>query len=279
MVRTLPLLLLTACGAVPDTLLDELRVISLRADPAAVSFQDPTTLTATVFRPTEAPTEVLLWTCIPSDGACLEGTLVPEWTDWTSVTTLEGAAEDANLTLTWPVGTASLWESVGERASLPVWALACNVGRCPLIETVRQEPALDSPEGEAAMADLAAVTEAIGDLPLTGTALSLRAVPVALPGVDAENPVVEATSLPSSAVAAEEEASLTFQVTHPGVVRAYPMTDAGGFTNREVTVRDGSVTLTWVGPAEAGTARIYVAFEAEDGGSTLWRGTLEAAGE
>jgi hypothetical protein len=81
-------------------------------------------------------------------------------------------------------------------------------------------------------------------------------------------------------------------VVHGAEVSVFPQATAGGFASDRSTVQDGAVEIELVAgdpeaeaedgeetpanaPVEVGTTiRLYVSFEAEDGGSALWRSTM-----
>jgi hypothetical protein len=283
MVRRLALILLVGCGPSEETLLDELRVISLRSDPAVLQFESETTITATVYSPDDAAADVLIWTCLPVGEGCLEADALGAQrplSAWTTVSTLVGDEAQHVVPATGPLPPAEVLGGFTVDR-VPVWALTCAPGACPLMDAVRADPPVGSEAWVDAAAALRDPFNLIVGLPIANTSLSLRSMPAqGTPEVEASNPLVEvAEPVDETPAGPEGTRTLVFDVQHPGAVMAYPLASFGAFTEREVEVIDGRVSLEWVVPElveEAEQVRVYVAFEAADGGSAIWRGALAA---
>lgn len=234
MSRALPLLLLAACADGPseETLVRDVQVIAAVADPPVVAADEPYTLTVTAADPLDRGAEVLVWRC--DDLGC---------------DTRRGAPEDER------VG----FDLVGGGG--PLWVLACDPGICDL----------DDPRP----AHLRDPASWMAELPLEGVSLATREVPVTTePETERPtNPVVERE--PEAARLGEaspkEPASLRFTV--PGAERAWGYSTAGGFEMPVEDVdREGVVTLPWYAPKDDEDARLYVVFEDDEGGVTVWVG-------
>lgn len=285
--RALPLVLLVGCmGAAEETLVDELRVVSVRGTPPILDLTAGTTITATVFDPQVAPVEVLLWSCTPGPNGCFEagpGGAATALSDWTTLAAPED--EEVSLSVT---GSPDLVDVLGGVELPPafVWALACEEGLCPLHEEVRAAPEAGSDAWQAVVDQLADPFSLAETLPLVGTSLVFRTFEaVALP-VDAERPqnprvtrLDEGFEIPSG-----ETLTLRFAVEAEETVLVYPVASAGGFRAQVSEVSEGEVEVTLVAgvpdseeapPLEPGTVlQTYVSFEGDNGGSSLWRGTF-----
>jgi hypothetical protein len=233
---TLFLVLLGACqdGPNPETLVDDLQVIAAVAEPPTVAEDTPWTLTVHVADPQTRGAQVLVWSCDP-EGVCDTQLLPPE--DEIASTELVGLG-----------GTS-------------MWLLACAPDICDLTDVPT--------------ADLLNPLDWMTRLPFDGVSLALREVRLADPelAVPATNP--ELAKVPaddwSSNMAPGDSTDLVFSA--PGAARAWGYSTDGGFrTPVEDIASDGSVTLTWIAPETEVEARLYVVFEDDDGGTTVWRG-------
>lgn len=284
------LVALTAgCDAVaPETLLGELRVISVRSDPPVWPVDGPITVTATAFRPDpDQPTTVMLWSCTPGPLGCGEAGTEADPVSleaWVATTPLASGQEDA--TAAWPTSPPLPGD---QPTPALVWALACEDGRCPVLDQVAAGP---PPGGEAwseVVAQLADPLALVETLPKEGVALSFRGVPVVdLPeGAPVpDNPTVSlvAPAAPLT-VPSGGTLELTVSVTNQlAPARVYPMATAGGFEGIEAPVEGEEATVTLVAgnpevmeapPVPVGTViGVYVLAEADDFGSALWRGEV-----
>ncbi len=263
------LLLLVACGGPDeDTLIDELRVVAITAEPPEVAPGASSTLTTTVVDPTAAGADLLVWTCTNLGDGCLEaatpgmGTTVGTPVDGQLVT--ERAA---------PVELAAI---VGDGETvLPVftWALACVPGLCPILDLAAAAPAPGSADGDALAALLVDPFTMMEDLPLQGTSLALTTLSVSSRAEPVVNPVLTPTF---EAISAAPEAAATLGFDVVAGATAYGYTTLGGFEMPAYDVVEGHVDLTWFAPADASsgdTAEFYVVVNGPDGGSALWRGS------
>lgn len=299
----LPLLLtLAGCGAVAEeTLLTELRVVSLRADPPYVDVLAGAELTATAWTPDEA-LELLVWTCTPGgELPCAEAGVEATPQPLSAIATL-GTTAELTHTVTAPAsrpgaGDGGPPDDVEVDPTAPIvagppafaWALACAPGVCDLMADVSADPAPGTDAWRAVLDQLADPFTLLETLPKVGTAATFRTLDtlLVLPGVTA--PTNPAVSGPVDAVAPYTVASggsleLTFQVTATDEVTVYPATTAGGFALAASTVRDGAVTVELIardgtmeeGPGlDAGAVlSLYLVFDGADGGSALWTGKV-----
>jgi hypothetical protein len=260
---------LAGCGGPNDeTLVDELRVMAVVAEPPEVAPGAETTLTVYVADPLDEAPEVMLWTCADLGDGCLEaveptqGTTVGAPTDGTLVTTRLAPAAFAGV-----VGDG---ETV---IPIPTWALACVPGACPAIDLAAAAPAAGSADADELSTFLADPFEAMESLPLVGTSLALTLLSVSMRAEPVTNPVLT-PAFDALSAAPEAEVTLEFQVDSADVTTAYGYTTGGGFDATEYEVEDGSVTLTWFAPADPGTVTLWVVVNGEDGGVAVWSGDV-----
>ena len=125
-------LLLTGCGGPnSETLVDQLRVMAVVAEPPEVAPGASATLTAYIADPNdEAPTS-MMWTCTDLGDGCMEAA---EPGLGATVAAPEGGV--VSTTRTAPMALAGI---VGDGATvlpIPLWTLACADGLCPVIDDV-----------------------------------------------------------------------------------------------------------------------------------------------
>lgn len=256
------MLLLAACGG-PDeeTLVDEVRVLAVVAEPPEVVPGAPVSLTATVADPEGEGAEIMLWTCTDLGDGCLEaaepdlGVSVGEPTDGTF--TVERTA---------PAALAGIVADGETVLPLPLWSLACAPGLCPPLELARKDRT--DAETEELNTFLADPTTGMEDLPLSGTSLGFTFLSVSMRAEPVVNPVIA----PPETIEVDAGGSVTFVVgvESADVATAWAYTTGGGFEAASVEVVDGSAELTWFGPEKAGEETVWVVVVGEDGGSAVW---------
>ena len=263
------LFLLVGCGGPDeDTLIDELRVIAITAEPPEVAPGASTTLTATVVDPAQAGADLLLWTCTDLGDGCLEAASP-------GMGTTLGTPTDGQL-LTERTAPVELAGIVGDGVVLlPVftWVLACVPGLCPIVDLAAGAPEPGSADGDALAALLADPFTMVADLPLQGTSLAVATFSLSSRTAPVTNPLLTPTFDGVSA-APEAAAMLGFDVV--GGAQAYGYTTLGGFEMPAYDVVDGHVDLTWYAPVDGTPGQaveFYVVVNGPDGGSAMWRGT------
>lgn len=261
------LVLLLACTPGPDeeTLVDEVRVVALTADPPEAAPGTEVALTAWVGDPEGVDPDVLLWTCLDLGKGCAEAA-APGF----GVT--RGKAVDGVLATT-RVAPAELAPLVADGETVlpvPTWVLACAPGLCPLVELVDAEPGSDAAaEAAALLADPFGMME---DLPMEGVSLGFATLDVSTRAAPVTNPSLGVVD--GEVVAAPGgEVDLVF-TTDAAEVWAY--TTAGGFGMPAVAPVDGAATHTWYAPEEAGEATLWAVALGAEGGATVWRGAARA---
>lgn len=279
MKRWLPLCLIACAGGNPDTLLTELRVVGITADPPLYDPSVGTTVTATVHDADVESPEVWLFTCTQGTDGCFEesGNLA------VSDVSVLGTPVDGELSF--DIAPVEVLAEIFAEGGPPmfVWALACGPDLCPILETVATDPDPGSDAWQTVYDWMADPFTAVAELPLVDTSLTFRPLEVRVVKEDEvapRNPGVEETSA-VRVIDSGEELVLRFTVDADGPVIAYPLATAGGFVSTDSDVVDGEVALTLVAgvpdsdtapPLEVGTdIEVYITFEAEGGGSTLWR--------
>lgn len=257
------LALLPACsGANDETLLDELRVLSMIPDAPEIAPRETTSLDVRIVDPAAQGGRVLVWTCTRLGETCLEDD------EGRTVTLAAPEAGHLRVDLTASPALAA----VAGPEPLPliqVFALACADDVCPLFDDVDAERPVD-PEVWAAPFDWMA------DLPMEGTSLAFVSLRVSTraPGERHVNPTLEATL---AADRMESGATLAVDVQVAGELseeaKVWGYAEAGGFamTDRR-TGADDQTSLDYVAPPTAGDVPLYLVFTDGLGGAALWEG-------
>lgn len=259
------LALAPGCGGANDeTVVDELRVMAIVADPPEVAPGSVATVTATVADPTAVDADVMLWTCTNLGDGCLEAAVPGQ-----GAVVGKPAAGQISTVAAAPAEFAAV---VGDGTTvLPVlvWALACAPGVCPIIDLAAAQPEAGSADADALSAFLADPYSAAADLPLTDTSLALGQVGVSMRAAPTTNPVL---TPPDGAltVRAGGYLDLAIGVDAAGASTAYGYATLGGFGATAYDVVDGGATLRFFAPEDAGTAELWIVVNGEDGGSAIW---------
>lgn len=260
--------LLVACGG-PDeeTLVDELRVMAVVAEPPELAPGASTTLTATVADPAGVDPDVLIWTCTSLGEGCLEAALPGGGAT-------AGRLSDGQLSTprTAPVELAGVVGDGETVLPIPTWTLACAPGLCPVIDLAAAAPAPGSTDALALDALLADPFTMLTDLPLVDVSLAFTTIGVSTRATPVSNPTLSPTFTEVSA-APEASTLLGFDVV--GGAEAFGYASAGGF-GMSPEIVDGHVDLEWFAPADGSAgdvADLWVTVNGADGGSALWRGT------
>jgi hypothetical protein len=244
-------------GADPDTLIDELRVVAVVAEPPEAAPGESVTLTMHLSNPMDLTGSAGVWSCIGFDGQCLEQ-------DPGRIQRSDELTDTLSWTLAAPLEAAALFEDLG-RVPVPIWALACDSGLCPLLE-----------DDEVCEESLADPYEMMKDLPLAGVSLAYKSLWVSENELEtrAQNPILTPDFDASDALEAGETRTLCFSVSGEAT-DGYGYASAGGFSDVEFEVKDGTVSLDYVAPDDAESVTLWVVVQSESGGSALWTSTLE----
>lgn len=262
------LFLLLACsGPNEETLVDELRVMSMVVEPPEAAPGAVVSLSVRIADPLEESPQVMLWSCTNLGDGCVEAAEPSQ-----GVTV--GPPVDGQLTVRRSVSEMLLPIVQDGTTVLPVflWALACVPELCPIIDLAATAPDVGSVEAKTLSTFLADPFSAMEDLPLEHTSLAFTQLKVSTHATHIVNPVLT-PQFETVTVRAEDSVDLVFQVQDSGDYMAYGYTTAGGFgTPKYDSSKNGIVTLTWFGPAEAGEADIWVVVNSDTGGTAVWQG-------
>jgi hypothetical protein len=261
-------LLMLACVAGPgvETLIDDLRVVAIVAEPPEVAPGATSTLTATVADPTEEGVELLMWTCTDLGEGCVEGESAEPGT-WPASPEVTDGLASVSATV-----SPFLSAIVDDTEALPlvtVWALACAPGICPTADELSAE-------------QLADPSDLMATLPLEGVALSVASLWTSMRTEPHQNPLLAPDFDSTLTVAPGEEVDLDFLVTRLGDETAelslYGYASAGGFALPTSPVIDTSpATRTYFAPEDAVSGDVidlWVVLVDDLGGAAVWTGTL-----
>lgn len=253
------MLLLLGCGGPnTETLVDQLRVMAVVAEPPEVAPGATTALTAYIADPNDEAPTTMMWTCTDLGDGCLEAA-----EPGLGATVAAPAAGVVTTTRVAPMALAGVVADGTTVLPIPLWTLACGDGLCPVID--------DLTAGEDVTTFLTDPIEGMKDLPLLGTSLGFSFLRLGARVEPLQNPVLT-PGFDAVEVDAGASLELPFTVAFTGVASAWGYTTAGGFEMTDFPVEAGAVSLTWIAPEEAGTATLWVVVVGEEGGTAVWMG-------
>ncbi|MCA9490474.1 MAG: hypothetical protein KC621_11140 [Myxococcales bacterium] len=190
------------CGAPPPppSLVQGVQVVAVSADPPNPSEQQPVRLDVWVADAVGAGADVLVWSCTPVFGDCLESQLPGSaglpLTMWTGTGTVRN--HRVSVATSWPtfhgVGMRIAQELLSDPTiaaaypeavdaldappTLLVWALACVPGECPIIDEVRANPIGGSDAWQSIATRLADPATLLDGVPEHHASIAVKAVPI-----------------------------------------------------------------------------------------------------
>lgn len=277
-ISVLPVFLaLTGCsGPNDETLLSELRVLSLVMDPPEAQPETTATVTATVVDPAGEGAVGMLWTCTQFGEECVEAALPAQ-----GAVTADPLGSTLSAEIALPAVLADVVRDGETVLPIPVWMLACAPGLCDVIDQVQAAPG--TADAAAAAAFLQDPFTGMESLPLVGTSLAFGLLRVSLREEPVRNPVISGGP---DTCAAEPggEVAINLDVSEGsaagGALSAWGYATAGGFGMAGYDVRDGIAEMSWFAPGGEDapadevvpeSADLYVVVTGEEGGSALWQ--------
>lgn len=271
-------LLTLSCGggSYEPTRIDDLRVVTIVAQPPEARPGSDVRATVWVANPDEAELEVMFWTCLYlEDGGCAESQIADELEQWVTI----GSASSGTMETVRQIPREAEDYLVGEdvMVGIQVYALACQADTCGIIRRV--QAAMDGVGVDEGIArDLADPTGWLDDLPMEGVSLATRDFVVSNrdPGSSNQNPEIDprfAESLDDAIVMLPGATiDLAFFVDDPNgeSVYVYPFTTIGTFDDRKVKAEDDQVRLYLTAPPTTGEGRVWVVFDDRDGGLAVY---------
>lgn len=288
-----------ACmGPDEETLVDELRVMAIQAEPAEVQLRDfvpdesgnlsTPSINVLIADPLENGYQLAVWTCTNFGDGCEEIKVFEDNpADWVSL--VEGTDSIVSV----PVPNNPLWGALLAQSEFPevpiaitsIFALVCEPSVCPEIQNAF--------DGEWDTTRFANPLDWVADLPLSGTSMAIKQLPISngtsddtrlknptlTPTFDEAVPLVTTVDTPQV---------LTFEIElfqqDVDVASIFGYTTRGGF-DRNVFANNGlqmSVgepaerPVTWYADsaedAEPGSAKLFVIVEDGVGGTGFWMG-------
>lgn len=286
-------LTLLACGGGDrhPSVVDDLRILSIVAEPPEATPGEVVDITVLVADPQRRSSEVLVWTCGLYEGECAES-LMP-FVDWPIVTTLgtddrdeslddisNRLAELARVSRTVPQDAEQIFEYLNP-IPVALYALACQPGLCPIIDDVKVARtkgfADDDLKERLADPSLWMHTLPMEGVSLAGQQLVISELP---PELRNRNPIFdprfEEAYDPVIRVPAGGELEVAFFTDDPDAekVYGYAYSTVGVFEERRVKEEDSAIR-NWLRVDGAGEGRVYMVFEDRDGGSAIWTQGIE----
>ena len=285
-----------ACmGPDQETLVDELRVMAIQAEPAEVQLRDfipnesgetaNPVLNVVIGDPLETGYQLAVWPCTNFGEGCEEKKLFEDNpADWISI------VEGTETLVTVPVVNNPLWGVLLTQAPNPevplpitsIFALACEPEVCAELQNALN--------GEWDLERFGNPFDWIAELPLTGTSVAIKQLPVSN-GLSDEtrlkNPTLKSNLVAETPLVTTVDTPLVlpFEVElfqqDEDVASIFGYTTLGGF-DRNVFANNGlkmSVGesserfVTWyAGESEPGDATLFVIVEDGAGGTGIWLG-------
>ena len=264
-----------ACGGPNDeTLVDELRVLSMVSNPPEVTPGETYVIQHLTHIPLGTGSERITWPCTFDGTGCAEAAFATQLDDWVHLTEPNG---DEVSTSTWrtPEGLQILLSEENPQVQIPHWTLACAPGLCPIIDAVRRAPEPGTSEWTAVADALANPFDWLAEYPKKGVSLATKAVSVSvLPdGQRNVNPILSRDTTTPVTVSLEGSVSLEFTVTDEDPLTAFGYTTLGGFGATREDISSGTFTQTLYAPVEETDNRsgtLYVIVNDARGGSAIW---------
>ena len=273
-------------GLLHGSMLTDLRVLALQAEPAQPAPGEALFLDVSVGAPIARDLELAVWSCTAIEGDCAE-----LWLDDDAAWMATPTVIDRHASVAWqtPADVDAWVDLIDHRAEdlledglVRLWALACEVDQCPVIADIRAQldrgTSLDADDPLAL--DLADPTRWMVDLPKSGVSLASRSLPVRLEGEPNLNPDIIERFLPTGAeaieVAAGDVAQLSFlnENRQDNTFTGYPMTTLGRFDVRSRKSSDPAMNFQLAAPDEPGEGDVWVVFADGQGGYDVWHSPL-----
>jgi hypothetical protein len=268
--------LLAACedGPNDETVVDELTVLAMVAQPPEVGPGETLDLDVWVVDPAGAGVDLLVWACTPVGEQCAEtAVLSAPLSTWSRV--WRGVSGPQRASFPIPVEAGLVIEPPAQTTSFFVWALACAPGVCDLHRRVELAPPPGSPAWSSVVEELADPTSQLDGRPIEVAALSVRRLVLSIrpPGERNLPPTLLRVGDEPLFAAPGEELVLAFQVTDATLV--WPYATAGGFEYARYAVSQGTAGMRWVAPDQPGPVELYVVADDGLGGAAIWAGVAQ----
>ena len=242
----------------------------------------------------------MTWTCVPWEEGCLEVDAGVDLSSQVSISPLvDGQVSSLrrvpNIPSTLPAGLVD--EEIPDWIPVQVWALACPVNECGVINEARAA-LRESPLGpqrrrtwffqpepggaDEANASLASAlydpTTWMDELPIEGVGLSTKTLRIARPDREDRNhnPYYEARFMAALDETLVVDRNTVFELAFlvddadGDKVYAHGYTTLGSFESRREKVDDDAVRLYLIAPDSPGEGDVWVVMEDEAGGAAVW---------
>ncbi len=284
-----PMLLaaLGCAGPSDETIVDELRVLAVLADPPEARPGETVLLESLVVDPEGRGYDVMAWSCTRTGEDCAEGAGFggEAWSGLVAASRPDEA---------WLPSTYFVPDELGsfvtaEPAPLVQhWTLACEPGICDALDLALDDPDPASAEADALRVTLSDPLAALESLPMVGVSLALRVISVSSRADSArvQNPTVVCRSESGDVdgaleVAAGEQLDLLCAVDgrFDGDGALWGYGTAGRFVGSSQEVDDGDTDkrYSWVAPKQAlaDPVQIWIVLSDGFGGVGIWEGTVQ----
>lgn len=275
-------LMLAACGTGQEhpSRITMLQTVGIVAQPPEVIPGEYVQIDLSIADPAGEGAEIVLASCLRFEDRCAEEALATP-SQWLTVAELPAGETSLSVQRVVPPDADEVF-TVQTLSTVPfgLSVLACAPGVCPIISRARA--ALEANEIPTELAiDIAQPERWMIDLPVEGVSLTGKALLLSKQrdGGENQNPTIEARFLERDdpvidiPLGGEQEFAFYVQDDSDGRIYAYAYTTAGRFEARRERVRDNAVRH-YLLATERGEGEVFIVFEDEEGGSTVWRQSI-----
>lgn len=253
-----------------ESLIDELQVLALVAEPPEVGPGEHLRLTVHTMDPQRDEVDLLVWFCTDLGEGCAErGDPGQPLSSFAQV--VRSAPAAAGLSFVVPPEVGYVLGGNVRVTTFVAWALACRPGACPLIEQVAADPAPGTETWEQVTAALAAPRDIVEGRGLTEASLAYRRLTLSIRSFEERNhnPILTFLGRLPLEVPTDSTVVLPFDVFDAS--RAWNYASTGGFSDDAYGVTTGALSASWTAPAQVGSVSMLVIVDDGVGGSAVWR--------
>jgi hypothetical protein len=268
-----------AMGPSPETLIKDIRVLSIEVDPE-LQPGETAPVESLIVEPDGGAWVAASWTCTRGEDGCVEALVAEQAGVWPGLVVEEGQGI-ARQTSSLAVASELAGFATDEPVPLVTqYTLACDPGRCGLLDSL-----LEDGLSEDVLADLDDPLSMLEDLPFAGVSLGLRRVEVSTRDEDDrhQNPTVVGCAPTKGDWSVEAgkpiPVSCDWSSESARTIQAFGYTTAGGWEGQEAqdVFEPGVVDYRWFAPEQAeADIPLWIAFVDGDGGLAVWEGAATA---
>lgn len=271
-------LVLAGCELFPPeeqpTLLSHLTLLAVKQDPSEARPGRDMGFEVWVADPIGGPLDVMVWSCTPDAGSCVEASVVP--LPISGLTRVVRASTDLPVRVEIPLPEAvAAFIPEGGRASTLGWALACRPGLCGVMDRVEADPEPGSAAWAAVLGELADPLSTVEGLDIDDAALGLKRLLLTDPRTLYIPPGPAVARAGRQPLVVPAGGTMLLDVLATDAVNAWPYTMAGSWGATRYDITRGRATQTWYAPDEPGMVRVFTVVDDAEGHVDVWSEEVE----